>query len=159
MPDPVRFHPCYEPLKTTLIRTVLIAVALGTIFSIILLRHLPRSLVDGYAVLTLVLSILWISLGGHWLELGYLNVLRPRIARLPDWLLFVVRLGVWLLGGTVLCLVAITTGTLMTTGHLPTEAIVECTLRYGGMAFIAIELVPHLVLTMRGRPSFWNLRG
>jgi hypothetical protein len=157
--DPTRFQPYHEPLRATMVRTGLIALASGTIVLIMRLGRLPGSLAEAYAWMVLVLSVLWISFGGHWLEVAYLNALRPGLARLPDWLLIFVRIGVWVSGGTLLMFGAATTYIVMTTGHMPSESALRSILCYGGLVFAAIELVPHTILMLLGRPSFWNLRG
>jgi len=157
--DPARFQRYREPLRATMVRTVSIALVLGTIGSIVQLGRVPGSFADAYAWLVLVVSVLWFSLGGHWVELAYLNGLRPRIARMPDRVLILVRLGIWLFGGTLLVLGMVTTYSVMTVGRWPGEAAVRGALLYGGAIFAMLELGPHAVLSLLGRPSFWNLRG
>jgi hypothetical protein len=100
------------------------------------------------------LLVLWPSFGGHWVEIWFLNWLRPRlsVARAVQ---VGARVGVWFVGGIVLAvgmrLTAMALGGLRL-ARWPAWWI-------GGLAFIGIELAVHLVLQMRGRPSFYNGRG
>ncbi len=158
-PDPARFQPYHEPFRTTLLRTGLIALALGSIGSIVHQGRLPAGRTDVYAWMVLVLCVLWFSLGGHWVELAYLNCLRPRIAKWPDHVLVWVRIGTWLLGGSVLALGIVTTYGLLMVGQMPGTGLLRRALFLGGPVFAVIELVPHTLLTALGRPSFWNRRG
>ena len=83
-----------------------------------------------------------------------LNWLRPRLSTARG-VQVGVRLLVWFVGGFVLALGMRLTAILLTRfrpAHLPAWWI-------GGLAFIGIELVAHLVLQLRGRASFYNGRG
>ncbi|MEP6620913.1 MAG: hypothetical protein ABJE47_16430 [bacterium] len=143
------FTPYREPLPTTLVRNVLIALVAGVVVG----RFSGRTAWPmRWPVATLVM--LWPSFGGHWVELWYLNWLRPRTspARLVQ---VIARLSVWFVGGCVLGLgMALTMQTLSAVRpvHWPPLWI-------AGMAFIGVELVAQLALEMRGRPSFYNGRG
>lgn len=104
------------------------------------------------------LLVLWLSFGGHWVELWFLNWLRPRLSGARA-----VQVGaralVWFVGGTVLAigmgLTAMAPG-----GFRPARWSAWGPAWWlGGLAFIGIELVIHLVLQLRGRPSFYNGRG
>jgi hypothetical protein len=78
-----------ESLVTTIARTVAIAVVIGSVLAL--------SLGWGrWPVATLL--ALWPSFGGHWVEIVFLNYLRPRlpVARAVQ---AMVRLGVWFVGG------------------------------------------------------------
>jgi hypothetical protein len=100
------------------------------------------------------LLVLWPSFGGHWLEIWFLNWLRPRLSIASGWQV-AARLGVWFAGGTGLAIgVALTAMALA--GFRPARWPAWW---LGGLAFIGIELVAHLVLQLRGRPSFYNGRG
>lgn len=99
------------------------------------------------------LLILWFSFGGHWVEIWFLNWLRPRVSDARA-LQVAARFGVWLVGGTGLAV-----GMALT-------AIAFAGFRWhwpgwwlGGLAFIGVELAAHLVLELRGLPSFYNGRG
>ena len=65
------------------------------------------------------------------------------------------RVGVWFVGGVGLAIgMGLTAMALagFRPAHWPAWWL-------GGLAFIGIELVTHLVLQLRGRPSFYNGRG
>jgi hypothetical protein len=99
------------------------------------------------------LLMLWFSFGGHWVELCYLNWLSPRLssARLIQ---IAARLAVWFVGGSALA-VGMALTAKMLTGFSPHE----WPLWLGGLAFVGLELVVHLLLMLRGRPSFYNGQG
>jgi hypothetical protein len=129
-----------------MLRTGMIAIVAGAV-----LAELWGGLAR-WPVATLL--ALWPSFGGHWVEVWFLNWLRPRLS-IARGLHVAARIGVWFVGGTGL---AIGMGlTAMALGgfrpaHWPAWWL-------GGLAFIGIELVTHLVLQLRGRPSFYNGRG
>ena len=100
------------------------------------------------------LLVLWPSFGGHWVEIWFLNWLRPRLS-IARGLQVAARVGVWFVGGTGLVIgMGLTAMALagFRPAHWPAWWL-------GGLAFIGIELVTHLVLQLRGRPSFYNGRG
>jgi hypothetical protein len=100
------------------------------------------------------LLVLWPSFGGHFVEIWFLNWLRPRlpIARSVQ---VAARLGTWLVGGAGLAVgMGLTAMALI--GLQPAQRPAWW---LGGLAFIGIELVAHLGLQLRGRPSFYNGRG
>jgi len=136
--------PYQEPLLITLVRTGLIALAIG-------LGITGRNLAQLPAATSLAL---WPSLGGHYVEIGFLNVLRPR---LPSTRFGQIagRIATWFIGGMILAL-----GMKLTATALPGLRPLHW-LRWwmAGLAFIGIELVVHLVLQLSGRPSFYNGRG
>jgi hypothetical protein len=138
--------PYREPLRATLLRTLTIAAIAAAALV------LGRGGLARWPVAFVVM--LWPALGGHYVELAFLNGLRPR---LPDsrYLQAVVRLGVWFAGGVVLMFAMKVTGFALALiqGHAWPEWWV------GGIAFAAIELVVHSALQMLGRPSFFNGRG
>jgi hypothetical protein len=97
---------------------------------------------------TATLLALWPALGGHFVELFFLNVLRPR---LPDARVVqaAARVGVWFVAGAGLALGAVLTARAL--GELrPAPFLVLRTCAIGGAAFIGIELVAHLMLQLRG---------
>lgn len=102
------------------------------------------------------LSVLafWVSFGGHWVELAYLNWLRPQLRR-DRAVQIPARLAVWYAGGTLLFF-----GMALTAEALGGfEAIRRPAWWLGGLAFIGIELTVHFVMTILGRPSSYDGRG
>ena len=135
-----------EPLRVTLARTVTIAVVLGA-----LLARAWGGLAR-WPICTLLM--LWPTLGGHWVELWFLNWLRPRLvaARAVQ---VAARLAVWFVGGAGLAL-----GMYLTAVTLAVPRPMQWpSLWIGGLAFIGLELMAQLFLQLRGRPSFYNGRG
>ena len=146
MHDHVTWRPYQEPLLTTLKRTGTIALIAGAVLTRWFggLAHWPAA----------TLLMLWPSFGGHFVELLFLNFLRPRLPPAPA-VQVAVRVVVWFIGGTALaCGMGLTAMALagFRPAHRPAWWL-------GGLAFIALELAVHLVLVLRGRPSFYNGRG
>ena len=137
----------------------MIALAVGTLGFGIRRHAFSTQLAPAYAWMLWVLSALWVTLGGHFVELAYLNCLRPVLARWPDRILVLVRLGVWLVGGTFLFLGIATSYSFLVYRAWPDRSMLHGALMRGGIVFIAVELVVHTVLALRGRPSFWSRRG
>ena len=82
-----------EPLRRTLARNVALAAGVGVVIA--LQRHRLR------LALPIAALALWFSLGGHYVELAFLNGLRARISE--GRLIHVgLRLVVWFAGGGVL---------------------------------------------------------
>jgi hypothetical protein len=123
------------------------------------LHHLPAKSAQWHACLALFVFVAWITFGGHWLEIAFLNILRPRISHWPDFSLILLRLCVWVVGGALLFLAGIISRSLLLTGALPPGSQMLAALLLGGPAFIVVELVAHILLLRRGRPSFWNRLG
>jgi hypothetical protein len=65
------------------------------------------------------------------------------------------RLAVWFIGGTFLALGMALTAMLLTNWHPPRWPAWWI----GGVAFIGLELVVHLIPQLRGKPNFYNGRG
>jgi hypothetical protein len=131
-----------EPLPRTLARNFTIAIVVGV--AIALVRRAPLLALTGTVV------ALWPSLGGHFLEIAFLNGVRPRLprARLVQ---ASSRLVFWLVGGALLG------GAMMATAHLlPVNAPTWQRWWMGGPVFIGLELVVHAALALRGRPSFYR---
>ena len=139
--------PYREPLLITLRRTIVIAMVLGVV--------LPRFWGGGLARWPMAtLLALWPSFGGHWVEIGFLNWLRPRLpaTRAAQ---IVARLGVWFVGGTALALGMFATATAL--ANYPREQWPVWWM--GSAAFIGVELIAHAAIQLRGQPSFYNGRG
>jgi len=134
-----------EPFGRALVRNVALAAVVGAVLA--LQRH------DLGLLLPLAALALWFSLGGHYIELAFLNGLRVRIpqARLTQ---VAVRLLVWFSGGVLLY------GSMAATARaLPIPAPPLGLWWCGGFLLIGVELAVHAVLAMRGLPNFYNGRG
>ena len=134
-----------EPSRVTLTRTVGIALLAGAALA-------SRS---GGLALWPIMSVvmLWPSLGGHYVELAYLDVVRPRLSASRA-VQTLARIAVWFVGGALMVVGMHFTAILLRAPKpLPTSAW-----WLGGFVFIAIELVVHLALHARGRSSFFNAR-
>jgi hypothetical protein len=139
------WQPYREPLRATILRTGLIAIVVGAV-----LARMSRRL--GWP--TAILLMLWPSFGGHWVEIWFLNWLRPRLSAARP-VQVAARMGVWFVGGTGLAIGMVLTGMALRgfhPAHWPAWWI-------GGLGFIGIELMAHLGLQLSGRPSFYNGRG
>lgn len=88
------------------------------------------------------------------MEIWFLNWLRPRLP-VSRGVQVAARIATWFAGGTGLAigmgLTSIALAALQPAKWPPWWL--------GGVAFIGIELMAHLVLQSRGRPSFYNGRG
>jgi hypothetical protein len=138
-----QWQPYREPLRVTIVRTGMIAIVVGAVIARFW-GGLAR-----WPIATLL--VLWPSFGGHWVEIWFLNWLRPRLSAARGRQV-ATRVGVWFIGGTGLALGMGLTAMAMAgfrPAHWPSWWL-------AGLAFIAIELVVHLVLLLRGRPSFYN---
>jgi hypothetical protein len=85
--------PFHEPLRNTILRTGILAIALGAVLA---------RFSGGWTRWPVAsLLVLWFSFGGHWVEVWYLNWLRPRLpdARAPQ---SAARSVVWFGGGILL---------------------------------------------------------
>jgi hypothetical protein len=129
-----------------MLRTGLIAIVVGAV-----LARFWGGLARWPAATVLVL---WPSFGGHWVEIWFLNWLRPRlsVARAVQ---VAARLGVWFVGGT-----GLTIGMVLSAMALAGSRPAHWTAWWlGGLVFVGIELAIHLVLHLRGRPSFYSGNG
>jgi hypothetical protein len=143
------WHPHREPLRATISRTVLIAIVAGTV-----LTGWSARTARPIAWPIAVVLMLWITFGGHWVELWYLNWLRPRVSGAPS-VQRAARLGTWFVGGCVLGI-----GMVLTARALAGTPRTRWPAWWvGGALFIGVELVAHTVLQARGRPSVFNGRG
>jgi hypothetical protein len=140
------WQPYREPMRTTLARTIAIALIVGAV----VVRVSGRGIASWPIAVVLVL---WPSFGGHWVDLWFLNWLRPRISPVRA-VQVSARLAVWFAGGLVLAL-----GMGLTAMALGSRRPPWTAWRLAGLAFIGVELVAHLALQLRGRPSFFNGRG
>jgi hypothetical protein len=137
------WRPYKEPLRATVARTVAIAVVVGAIIGL-------RGGLTAWAAASVL--VLWPSFGGHWVEVWFLNWLRPRIPSSRG-VQLLARLMVWFLAGVVfLYCVELTAAAFGRGPRWPAWWI--C-----GLGFIAVELVAHAGLALLRRPSFYDGRG
>jgi hypothetical protein len=141
-----QWQPFHEPLRATLLRTGAISIAVGAVLA---------GLWGGLARWPLAtLLALWPALGGHWVEVWFLNWLRPRLSH-SRVVQIAARAGVWFAGGTILAV-----GMSLTARAFGAFSMARWPAWWlGGVAFTIIELAAHLGLQIRGRPSFYNGRG
>jgi hypothetical protein len=137
--------PVREPFSKTLTRNVAIALVVGG--ALALRARSPSQLLPSS------LNALWFTLGGHYVEVLFLNGLR---ARLPRAALAqrAARVLVWFVGGSLL-FVAMTLSARL----LPIRAQHWPSWWLGGALFIGVELVVHALLAIRRIPSFYDGRG
>ena len=141
-----QLRPYREPLRDTLLRTGLIAIAVGAV-----LAHQWGGL-SRWPLATLM--AFWPSFGGHWMEIFFLNWLRPRTPESRA-VQILARISVWFVGGNLFAL-AMRYTAIALSDFRPERGP---SWWIGGVVFIGIELVVHLVLQLGGRPSFYNGRG
>ena len=130
--------PFHEPLRVTLLRTALIALVVGVVV--------------GRSALWLPWTAfaLWLTFGGHWVEVFFLNWLRPRLPA-ERWAQIGGRLLVWIVGGTVLMI-----GARITALSLGVPALRVPPWALGGPIFVGVELFVHALSQVRGQPNFFN---
>lgn len=144
MPASTEWPRVEEPLGRVLRRTVGIALVIGGVFA--LRTHHVRIL------LPMALVALWPSLGGHYVELAFLNGLRPRLPGRRA-VQIAARIGVWLVAGVVFYLLMALTARALPLRPLPWQ---WCWV--GGPAFVVVELVAHVGLALRRLPNFYDGR-
>jgi hypothetical protein len=139
-------QPYGEPLRTTLTRTVGIAVVAGALVALSVGR------LTGWPIASLLL--LWPAVGGHWIDLFFLNRVRPHLPRARG-IQAAVRIAVWFAGGVVLAVGVRLTARLL----LERPRMAWLTWVVAGALFIASELLAHAALQLRGKASFYNGAG
>ncbi len=135
-----------EPLRRMLVRNVTIALVVGSVFALV--RHRLKLLAP------VTLLGLWFSLGGHYIEIAILNVVRNRLPR-GRLIQTLARLLTWGCAGALLfaCMAA-------TARLLPIGITLSKPWWFGSIAFIGVELAVHgAFLASRGLPNFYNGRG
>jgi hypothetical protein len=140
--SPARFQ---EPFGRTLARNVTIAAAVGAVFAF--LRR------DLKLFLPVTILAMWFSLGGHYVELAFLNGVRPRLPR-RRLTLSLVRFLVWACGGALLYACMAATARALAIAPPPLSPW-----WLGSVLFIGVELAVHAVLAIRGLPNFYDGRG
>jgi hypothetical protein len=137
--------PYREPLRATLLRTIAIALVAATVLTFATRGRVAWPIA--------VLVMLWPSLGGHYVELWFLNWLRPRLPAARG-VQLTARLTTWFGGGVIFAaLMALTARVLV---GRPTRVLPWW---IAGLGFIGIELIAHLGLRARGRPNVYEGRG
>lgn len=141
-----------ERLSVTLARTSTLALLLGTGWMTAETAGdwLFWSWREWYVRL---ISVFWISFGGHWVEICYLNYLRMRLPHSPA-IEVVARLCTWYIGGSVLYFGILFTGRL-----LQTDVLHKLPWWQAGFLFVGIELVVHSIWHQFRRGSFYDGRG
>ena len=133
-----------EPWRATALRTGGIALAIGSGVGLY-----ERQI----AVIPLAtLLALWFTFGGHLVEVVYRNRLGPGIG--PPGLRALARLIYWAVAGS-----ALYAGALGTRSILTARGPVPWPWWTGGVAFVAVELLIHLLMRARGQPCFYDGRG
>jgi len=143
--DPLRivtWQSYHEPLHVTLVRTGLVGLVLGLIVARLQSQRASWPQWTAFA--------LWFSFGGHWVELFFLNWLRPRLAA-ARWAHITGRLLTWLVGGTVLML-----GARISALALSAQAMRLPPWWLGGPVFVGLELLVHALPQLRRQPNFYN---
>jgi hypothetical protein len=140
-------EPYRETVGQTLRRTLAIALVIGGVGAM-----MRGGGWRGWAILSLL--ALWPALGGHFFEVLFLNWLRPRVSPTRG-VQIAARVVLWFAAGVLLILGMQATAVLVAdaTPRRPPPWWI------GGLAFIGVELIAHLVLQLRGLPSFYNGRG
>lgn len=154
-----------EPLRATLLRTVPIALIIGTIATL-RVKGMPDGVDAWWEWMARVAAVLWISFGGHYVELIYLHRVLPRMmscrvsAGVGGWLVrLIARCAVWAGGGAVLWIGGVSTYRLMMGAGLPSATDLPGIAVQGAAGLIVIELLGvHVILTIIGYPSIWMRR-
>ncbi len=139
------------------------AVIIGSVATL-LLRGMPAHAGDWKGWLARVAAALWITFGGHYVELLYLHGVLPRIVTEPEpenisrWFVrLAARCAVWAIGGAALWIGGMSTYLLIMKSRLPLPAELPAIALQGALGLIIIELLGvHVIMTMRGRPSVWQ---
>jgi hypothetical protein len=131
-----------EPLRRTLARNVAIAAVVGAVLAF-RVRHLGL-------FLPFTALALWFSLGGHYVEVAFLNGIRPRISPARERQM-AARVGVWFAGGAILYVLMAGSAHL-----LPLRPPHFTGWWFGGLLLIGVELLVHAGLALRGQPNFYQ---
>lgn len=134
-----------EPFDRTLARNAIIAVVVATVFALVQHRL--------WLIGPVALLALWFSLGGHYVEVIFLNGVRPRIPAVRT-IQSLVRILIWICGGILLYW-----GMAVTARVLPVRAPSLVFWWSGGLILTAVELVAHAFLALRGLPNFYSGKG
>jgi hypothetical protein len=139
-------QPYREPASRTLVRTISLALLGGAILS---------TFVGGWRVWPIAtVLMLWFTVGGHFLELWFLNWVSPRIAADRSTQMGT-RVALWFFGGSLLGIA------MKATAHLLAPARATRWPHWWdfGLIFIGAELLVHAGIYRRGQRSFYGVRG
>jgi len=142
MTGPAAWQPYREPLRVTVLRTGVLGVALGAAVAFVQGRPASWALGTAFA--------LWFTFGGHWVEILFLNWLRPRLSAARA-VQVTGRVAMWIVGGTLLMV-----GARMTVSSLSAYALRLPPWWLGGPVLLGIELFVHALIQLRGQPNFYN---
>lgn len=139
------WEPYREPITTTLVRTIAIAAVVATVVAL----TAPRV---SWPIAFVLAS--WPSFGGHWIELAFLNGVRPRLpsSRAAQ---VAARVAWWCAGGIAIGLAVLATARLFAS----TRPMRLFAWWLAAPIFVAVELVAHVGLALRGRPNVYDGRG
>src|SRR5437016_4216295 len=140
------WEPHREPLRATLSRTIVLAVVVGGVVAWRFGRLQWWPAAAGLA--------LWFTFGGHWVELWFLNRLRPRLPRSRT-VQAIARVTSWFLAG-----VGLGFGVLLTMRVFALAPGVALPAWWvAGLLFVGVELIVHAVLFLRRRPNAFTGAG
>lgn len=134
-----------ESFPRVLARNVAIALAVGAVFSL-------RS-GDAGLLLRVAALALWFSLGGHYVEIAFLNHVRPLLGS-ARWVHVTARLLAWFAGGVALSALMLASARFLFE-HPPAGFAWWV----GGVAFVVVELLVHAMLALHRAPNFYDGRG
>jgi hypothetical protein len=140
-----RWEPFTEPWRATALRTGAIALAIGVGVGLY-----KQQLAAAFLA---TLLALWFTLGGHFVEILFRNQLRHRIGGQAP-VQAVARLVYWFAGGS-----ALYAGALATRAILTGQGAVSWPWWTGGVVFVGLELLIHLLLNAHRKPSLYDGRG
>ncbi|MGH7242997.1 MAG: hypothetical protein ACREJD_06220 [Phycisphaerales bacterium] len=151
-----------EPLRATLLRTVPLAVVIGSVVTLATVG-LPSSSNACWGWLGRVVVALWFTFGGHWVELAFLRRVLPvmKDRHLPPAVRFSARVIVWLIGGALLGVGAmISFRAMLGAGSSdgfswPSGREILTSAGFGAVALVVLECGVHAVLAATGRPNAW----
>jgi hypothetical protein len=139
-------QPHREPFRDTLIRNMVIALAVATGLAF----WSPRTAYPIHWPVAVVL-MLWPTFGGHYLEVWYLNWLTPKLPASAN-VRRLARLVTWFCGGCVLGVAMMLTVRALSDArpaHWPAWWL-------PGVIFVGLELVVHSALLLRGQRNFFS---
>ncbi len=140
----IKFEEIDEPLRVTLSRTLTIAVVVGVVAS-----FATHNIRMGFAI---GLGALWPSVGGHWIELLWLNLIRKRLKpKVP--ILVALRLIYWWAWGFVIIFPAFYTIHVIAPSLPPMPSPL-----LGGFGFLFVEMLLHGIFAMNHRPNAFDAR-